>query len=86
MIVASEDVSSHRPRAVQPTTFMPCVAAFMFLVPLVTGFCVSRLVAEPAFEFMQHRSPLAFAPSDRQKASMTLSVERGKLILWAILH
>ena len=52
----------------------------MFLVPLVTGFCVSRLIAEPAFEFMQHRSPLAFAPSDRQKASIPLSMERGKLI------
>jgi hypothetical protein len=48
----------------------------MFLVPLLTGFCVSRLIAEPAFEFMQQRSPMAFAPNDRQKVGKLLLIPR----------
>lgn len=52
----------------------PCHAACMFLVPLVTGFCVSRLIAEPVFEFMQLRSPLAFAPNDRQRVHVKSSM------------
>ena len=76
MTVASENNQlASTPRSAADD-IIPCVAAYMFLVPLVTGFCVSRLIAEPAFEFMQHRSPLAFAPSDRQKAS----IMHGKLI------
>ena len=54
------------PRAVLRAGFLCCAAVLLFL-PLLIGFCVSRLLAEPAFHIYSEFSPEAFALSDRQK-------------------
>ena len=69
-IVTLQVVISLLPARADCTSRCPSCAAFMFLVPLVTGFCVSRLLAEPAFQAMQDLSPMAFAPSDNQKVGI----------------
>ena len=38
-------------------------------VPLLAGFIVSRIIADPLFVFVESRAPMAFAPTDAQKVS-----------------
>lgn len=56
-------------------------AAYLLLVPLVTGFCISRLIAEPAFYVLQQQSPEAFAPSERQRVEGAEEVHKEELRL-----
>ena len=42
-------------------------------VPLLLGFCVSRLLAEPVFEFVQGHNSEAFALTDKQKVRVCSS-------------
>jgi len=56
-------------------------AAMLIGVPLITGFCVSRLCAEPAFHVYSEFSPEAFALSDRQKVEGAERVHKEELRL-----
>ena len=44
-------------------------AGILVGVPLVAGFILSRLIADPIFYMVERRVPLAFAPTDSQKVS-----------------
>jgi hypothetical protein len=41
----------------------------LFGVPLLAGFIVSRIIADPLFVFVEAKAPMAFAPTDVQKVS-----------------
>lgn len=56
-------------------------AAVLIGIPLVTGFCVSRLLAEPVFHVYDHFSPNAFALNDRQKIEGAELVHKEELRL-----
>ncbi len=56
----------------------------MFLVPLVAGFCVSRLIAEPIFHVVQQQSPSAFSPSETQKVGLCPWMLTGMYFLTAV--
>lgn len=56
-------------------------AGVLLGVPLVTGFCVSRLLAEPAFHLYEHFAPNAFALNDRQKIEGAEMVHKEELRL-----
>ena len=38
-------------------------------MPLLAGFIVSRIIADPLFVFVEAKAPMAFAPTDVQKVS-----------------
>ena len=44
-------------------------AGILVGVPLLAGFILSRIVADPIFYIVEQRVPLAFAPTDAQKVS-----------------
>lgn len=44
-------------------------AGILVGVPLLAGFILSRLIADPVFYVIEQRVPLAFAPTDAQKVS-----------------
>lgn len=44
-------------------------AGILVGVPILAGFILSRLIADPVFYVVEQRVPLAFAPTDAQKVS-----------------
>ena len=40
-------------------------------MPLLAGFVLSRIVADPLFVVVESRAPMAFAPTDAQKVRRT---------------
>ena len=38
-------------------------------MPLLAGFVLSRIVADPLFVIVESKAPMAFAPTDAQKVS-----------------
>jgi hypothetical protein len=56
------------PRSLQGWHEVICVAAGILIgVPVVVGFTVSRILAEPFYEIAQRYNPQVFALSDREK-------------------
>lgn len=56
-------------------------SATLLGVPLLAGFCISRLLAEPVFHVYEHFTPNAFAISDRQKLEGAEMVHKEELRL-----
>eukprot|EP00210_Caulerpa_lentillifera_P001812 g1742.t1 len=48
---------------------------FFIIVPLLVGFLISRLIADPIFHFVEDFDEKAFAPSPRQKVEAVHKIE-----------
>jgi len=47
-------------------------AGILLGVPLLAGFVLSRIVADPLFVVIESKAPMAFAPTDAQKVCAPL--------------
>ena len=59
---------------------LPC-AAFLIGVPLLVGYTLSRLLADPFFEVVLAYNPNAFALSDKTKVEGAKEVHRHEMRL-----
>lgn len=61
-------------------------AGILLGVPLLAGFIVSRIIADPLFVFVESRAPMAFAPTDAQKVGARSECTRGSVLYQCMLE
>lgn len=60
---------------------MPSVSGVLLGVPLVVGFIISRIFAEPFYEVAQRYNPEVFALTDKEKVEGAREVHKHELRL-----